>query len=186
MIWWSNDRSCMGLLFTPRKEGGALCFRFGIVVACGRSVGLLGRRAGDKVLVNVGVRRLAMLVRCFLKGNGRPLAGLIALRRNRTDAEGDTGPKRRDARRQQAEERNRKSNARRPLQNRINQTETDLGRVSSELRELDAVLAAPDFYHSGDPDKVAATLKRRGELATRVEQLETRWLELTAELEALP
>jgi hypothetical protein len=57
--------------------------------------------------------------------------------------------------------------------------------VSSEVRELAAVLATPDFYHAGDPDKVAATLKRRGELATRVEALEARWLELTTELEAM-
>jgi len=110
---------------------------------------------------------------------------VLASRRESTEAVTEGTASRREARRQQAEQRNRKSSARRPLQNRIAQTESELARVSSEVRELDALLAAPEFYHSGDQDKVAATLKRRGELATRVEELEARWLELTAEFEAM-
>ena len=39
-------------------------------------------------------------------------------------------------------------------------------------------LADPDFYHSGAPDEVAVTLKRRGELARKVDSLESRWLEI--------
>jgi ATP-binding cassette subfamily F protein 3 len=110
---------------------------------------------------------------------------VLASRRESSDTAGDGAPSRRDARRQQAQERNRKSSARRPLQNRITQTESELARVSSAVRELDALLAAPDFYNSGDQDKVAATLKQRGELAARVDELEARWLQLTAELEAM-
>jgi hypothetical protein len=44
------------------------------------------------------------------------------------------------------------------------------------LREIDARLADPDFYHAGAADEVAAVLKRRSELAPRVESLEARWL----------
>jgi hypothetical protein len=50
---------------------------------------------------------------------------------------------------------------------------------------MDARLADPAFYHAGDADEVAALIKRRGELAPRVEQLEERWLELQAQLEAV-
>jgi ATP-binding cassette subfamily F protein 3 len=110
---------------------------------------------------------------------------VLASRREAGETGSDQAPTRRAVRRQQAEQRNRKSGARKPLQNRLAQTEAELARVSGELRELDAMLAAPEFYHSGDQDKVATTLKRRGELATRVEDLEARWLELTTELEAM-
>ena len=46
-------------------------------------------------------------------------------------------------------------------------------------------LADPDFYHSGAPDEVASTLKRRGELARKVDSLESRWLEIQGQLEAI-
>jgi ATP-binding cassette subfamily F protein 3 len=111
---------------------------------------------------------------------------VLASRRTSGENTSDATASRRETRRQEAQERNRRSSARRPLQNKIAQTENELARVSNEVRELDAQLAVPDFYHGADPDQVAATLKRRGELATRVEELETRWLALTAELEAMP
>jgi len=111
---------------------------------------------------------------------------VLASRREQAETGVEAGPSRRDARRQEAAQRNRKSSTRKQLQTRITQTETGLAKTSSELREIDAMLAAPDFYHSGDQDQVAATLKRRADLATRVDELEARWLELTTELEALP
>ncbi len=112
---------------------------------------------------------------------------VLASRRGAAEtATAETGPSRRDARRQEAAERNRRSSARKPLQTKITQTEKELAKVSDEVRELDAQLAAPDFYHGTDQDKVAQILKRRGELATRVDELEARWLTLQAELEALP
>jgi hypothetical protein len=52
------------------------------------------------------------------------------------------------------------------------------------LRELDARLAAPDFYQEAG-DEVAEALRERGTLATRLEQLESRWLDLHGELEAI-
>jgi hypothetical protein len=50
---------------------------------------------------------------------------------------------------------------------------------------LDARLADPAFYHSGQTDEVATVLKRRGELAQRLETLESRWLELTEQIESM-
>jgi ATP-binding cassette subfamily F protein 3 len=63
--------------------------------------------------------------------------------------------------------------------------EGELARVSDELRELDARLADPDFYHAGHADEVAVTLKRRGELAGRVDELEAQWIAVTTQLEAI-
>jgi ATP-binding cassette subfamily F protein 3 len=91
---------------------------------------------------------------------------------------------RRDERREAARERQRLADARRPLQRRIDRLEEEIARVAAELRELDARLAAPDFYNAAG-EAVAEALRARGTLASRLEQLESRWLALHGELEAI-
>jgi ATP-binding cassette subfamily F protein 3 len=111
---------------------------------------------------------------------------VLASRRGDGEAAARNGETtRRNQRKQEAQERQRVASARKPIQNKLQKVESDLARVTDEVRELDARLAAPDFYHGGDADEVAKVLKRRGELALQVEQLETRWLELQAALEAI-
>ncbi len=111
---------------------------------------------------------------------------VLASRREQTEtAAEDQAPSRRELRKQQAQERQRLAAARKPLQARLAKLEGEIARVSDALRELDARLADPDFYHSDQADEVAATLKQRGELAQQLEALEERWLELTAELESI-
>jgi ATP-binding cassette subfamily F protein 3 len=112
---------------------------------------------------------------------------VLASRRVARDGElrpsGD-GARRRDERRDAARERQRLADARRPVQEKIDRLEGEIARLAAELRELDARLAAPDFYH-GPGDEVAAALKHRGTLAARLDQLESRWLALHGELEAI-
>jgi ATP-binding cassette subfamily F protein 3 len=91
---------------------------------------------------------------------------------------------RRDERREAARARQRLAEARRPVQQKIGRLEDEIARLSTELRDLDARLAQPDFYNGG-ADDVAAALKSRGALAERLEQLESRWLALHGELEAI-
>ncbi|MFN9480151.1 MAG: ABC-F family ATP-binding cassette domain-containing protein [Betaproteobacteria bacterium] len=110
---------------------------------------------------------------------------VLASRREDSGTATTEAPTRRDERRREEQERQRLAQARKPLQNRLTKLETELATVSAKLRELDANLASPDFYHSGDPTEVAATLKERGELARRVEELETQWLQLQEQLEAV-
>ena len=111
---------------------------------------------------------------------------VLASRRERADdAEERSGGNRREQRQQAASERQRLAAARKPLQSRLAKTEAELARVSDELRELDARLADPSFYHAGADDEVARVLKRRGELARDVEALEARWLKLQEEIEAI-
>jgi len=110
---------------------------------------------------------------------------VLASRREGAGTEERGGTNRREQRQLEAAERQRLASARRPLQNRLQKTEAELAKVSDELRELDARLADPAFYHAGGEDEVAVVLKRRGELAQHVEALEARWLRLQEELEAL-
>ena len=112
----------------------------------------------------------------------------LALASRRPAAEGrgdDEAPTRRALRKAEAQQRQRLADARRPIQTRLQKVENELASVSDRLRELDARLAQPDFYHGGDAAEVAAVLKQRGELAQRVDQLEARWLELQTELETI-
>jgi ATP-binding cassette subfamily F protein 3 len=110
---------------------------------------------------------------------------LAARRDNAPAAAGAPKEARKDLRKQEAAERQRLASARKPLQNRLAKVEKDLAQVSTQLRELDARLADPAFYHSGDADEVAAAIKRRGELAPKLETLEEQWLAIQTELEAI-
>ena len=94
------------------------------------------------------------------------------------------GANRRDERREAARERQRLAGARRPVQQKIDRLEDEIAQLTASLRELDARLAAPEFYH-GAGDEVAEVLRTRGTLATRLDQLESRWLHLHSELESL-
>ncbi len=79
----------------------------------------------------------------------------------------------------------RPSNAKKSLLNKLQKVEAELNAVTHELRELDAKLADASYYNDGEPTEVAATLKRRGDLALQVEKLEREWLELTTKIEAI-
>ncbi len=110
---------------------------------------------------------------------------LASRREQRSDTEERAAKPRREQRQQEAAERQRLASARKPLQNKLQKLEGELAKVTDELRELDARLADPAFYHAGAEDEVAVVLKRRGELAQQVDALESRWLKLQEELEAL-
>lgn len=110
---------------------------------------------------------------------------VLASRREGSEQAAETGASRKEQRRADAQQRQRLAQTRKPLQAELAKLEKELARVTTEVRELDARLADADFYTSGDPDEVATTIRRRGELASRVETIETRWLELTEALETI-
>jgi ATP-binding cassette subfamily F protein 3 len=110
---------------------------------------------------------------------------VLASRRDRNDTGAGDASSRRAQRQQEAAVRQRLADSRRPLQSKLKRLEAELARVSDELRELDARLADPEFYHAGHADEVAVTLKRRGELAGRVDELEASWIAVTTQLEAI-
>ncbi|MFM2446605.1 MAG: hypothetical protein RI936_1052 [Pseudomonadota bacterium] len=110
---------------------------------------------------------------------------VLASRREGAEPASEAGASRKEQRRADAQERQRLAQTRKPLQAELAKLEKELARVSTEVRELDARLADADFYTAGDADEVATTIRRRGELASRVETIETRWLEVTEALEAI-
>ena len=89
-----------------------------------------------------------------------------------------------EARQQAAQERQRIAALKKPLQKELAKVEKAMDPMSEELKALDTKLADENFYN-GDPEEVAATLKRRGELASELEELEMRWLEISEELAAI-
>ena len=101
----------------------------------------------------------------------------------------DKGPQpvvnKKEARRLEAQERQRIAELRKPLKKELDAVEKALAQASEKLRALDATLADPEFYNGSDQDLVAKTLREHGELAPKVEALEMRWLELSEAIEAI-
>jgi ATP-binding cassette subfamily F protein 3 len=89
----------------------------------------------------------------------RVLAGEDAERKNGARS-GLRGPSRSDQRRSAAEKRAELA----PLKRRIGAIETELGRLSARIKEIDAALSAPDLY-ARDPAQAAAFAKERAERA---------------------
>ena len=98
---------------------------------------------------------------------------------------GDNREARREQRKLEAEQRQRLASARKPLQTRLSKIEPEMTAISTQLRELDARLADADFYHTGDADTVAATIRQRADLARKLETLEEQWLDLQTKLEQI-
>lgn len=92
---------------------------------------------------------------------------------------------RKEARRQEAQERQRIATLRKPLQKELARVEKALAAKNEELKALADRLADGDFYTSTDPDEVARVLREHGELKPVVKELEMRWLELSEEIEAV-
>lgn len=90
-----------------------------------------------------------------------------------------------EARRQEAQERQRIAELRKPLKKELDKVEKELSRKSEVLKALAARLADPELYSSADPDEVARVTREHGELAPQVEELEMRWLELSEQIEAV-
>ncbi len=76
--------------------------------------------------------------------------------------------------------------ARRPLIKERDQLEKQLATWQPEKSALDEQLADPSIYEAANSDRLQQMLKQQATLATRIEQAETRWLEIEEALEALP
>ena len=92
---------------------------------------------------------------------------------------------RKEARRQEAQERQRIAALRKPLQKELAKVEKQLAEKNEVLKVLSDRLADGDFYTSTDQEEVARVLREHGELKPIVEALEMRWLELSEEIEAI-
>ncbi|HBC68742.1 MAG TPA: ABC transporter, partial [Sutterella sp.] len=97
----------------------------------------------------------------------------------------DSSVNRREERRLEAQERARKAALKKPLQKKLDTVEKDLQSVRSELDSLDAKIADAAWYQSAPQDEVSETMRRRGELAARSDELELEWLEISEKIEEI-
>jgi ATP-binding cassette, subfamily F, member 3 len=88
------------------------------------------------------------------------------------------GSDRRTQKRVAAQERQRRSDLRRPLQQQLNRIEQELDALATEKRELDAWLAAPDAYLEDSKERLKGALARHGDLGWELARIEAKWLEL--------
>jgi ATP-binding cassette subfamily F protein 3 len=110
------------------------------------------------------------------------------LAQRRAGARGDDEDKtaRREARASAAADRRAALEKRRPLVKEVEKLEKQLANWHEEKALLDARLADPDLYASGDKAELAGLLKRQAELAAQIDAAESRWLDVHEALEALP
>jgi ATP-binding cassette subfamily F protein 3 len=90
---------------------------------------------------------------------------------------------RKEERRVAAQERQRQSELRKPFEKRIAAIEREMEPLTKEAAADEAWLAGAEAYEEANRERLQATLKRRGEIAARIAQLEEDWLWAQAELE---
>ncbi|OQS44431.1 ATP-binding cassette domain-containing protein [Chromobacterium haemolyticum] len=95
------------------------------------------------------------------------------------------GQNRKEQKRQEAEARQRLSQLRKPLQNKLNKLEKELDQLCAAKAELDGFMASADAYEDANRQKLADAVRRQGEVATRLAEVEEAWLEVQTELEEL-
>jgi ATP-binding cassette subfamily F protein 3 len=111
-----------------------------------------------------------------LAGRGREAVATVA------DA-AVLAPDRKTQKRVEAESRQRLSELRKPLQQKIERIERRIDLMSTEKRGLDEWLATSDAYIEENKERLIASLARRGDLAWELARDEAEWLELHEALE---
>ena len=92
---------------------------------------------------------------------------------------------RKEQKRLEAEQRQRLSAQRKPLENRLKKVEAAMAQRSEQKATIDAALADPAIYEAENKPKLKTLLADQVECSKELEQLEGEWLELQEQLEAL-
>jgi ATP-binding cassette, subfamily F, member 3 len=98
---------------------------------------------------------------------------------------GGAAVNRKDQKREEAQERQRLAQLRKPLLTRLAKLEQEMDKLNAKKTELDAFVADPDNYADQHKTKMADTVRQLGELNSRLETLEVDWLGLQEELERI-
>ncbi len=106
---------------------------------------------------------------------------LSRIRPDRPPAAAGGDDSRRERRQQAAARRDRL----RPLKQRLERTESELGAAEGELASLQDRLGESDLYTAGRKEELAELLQQEGRLKALAAELEERWLELQEQLESL-
>lgn len=85
----------------------------------------------------------------------------------------------------EAEERQRLSALRKPLESKLKKAESEMAKSQKRLEEIDLLIADESFYADERRDERVKVLNEHGELSKRHNDLEEEWLMLQEEIEAL-
>ncbi len=89
----------------------------------------------------------------------------------------------RERRRIEAERRNELSRKLRPLKDKLKKVEAEISRIEKRRKELEALMADPEFYKNGEDARNAAIEYK--ELESELEEKYFKWGELTEEIERI-
>jgi len=104
-------------------------------------------------------------------------------RDGRREARDEGAQNRKQERRIEAARRQREADARRPFEKKLAALEEELQTLGDEASRLESWLASGEAYEETQREKLQAASRRRGEIATRIAQLEEDWLWSQAEME---
>jgi ATP-binding cassette subfamily F protein 3 len=90
-----------------------------------------------------------------------------------------------ERRRVEAEERQRLSSLKKPIESRIKRLDEQLAKLTARKESVDARLADPAIYDDANKEELKALILDQAYLAKELEQLETEWLEQQEALEQL-
>ena len=99
----------------------------------------------------------------------------------------DAGPvvNRKDQKRQEAEERQRLSQLKKPLQTRIAKLEKDMEALHAEKARLDTFVADPASYEAARKTELTEAIRTLGDVNARLETIEADWLSAQEALEQI-
>ena len=92
---------------------------------------------------------------------------------------------RRGQKRREAEERQRQSAARKPIESRIKRIEETMAKLNAQKAAIDAQLAGPAIYGEDRKEALKALILDQAYVARELSQLEVEWLDLQERLEQL-
>ncbi|VVE89584.1 ATP-binding cassette domain-containing protein [Pandoraea bronchicola] len=95
------------------------------------------------------------------------------------------GVNRKDQKRAEAQERQRLSQLRKPLQRKIEKLEQSMAKLSDEKARLDAILADSSTYEDAKKALLTDSLKQQADVTARLSDVEAEWLEAQEALEQI-
>ena len=106
---------------------------------------------------------------------------------SQSTAEAESGPSvdRKEQKRLEAQERQRLSTLKKPIETRLKKLETDMAQLSERKAVIEQTLADSGIYDEGRKDELKRLLEEQASCTKRLDQLEAEWLEQQEALEAL-
>jgi ATP-binding cassette subfamily F protein 3 len=104
---------------------------------------------------------------------------------NGDGVDGGDGVNRKDQKRAEAQERQRLSQLRKPLQRKIEKLEQSMAKLSDEKARLDAILADSSTYEEAKKALLTDSLKQQADVTAKLSDVEAEWLEAQEALEQI-